>query len=623
MKLVDWLSPARQIPPEWRPELDAEVAWTLFVRTRALAAALVVFNILILAVVDLRHWLAHWNRGQANLTMLHVAMLAVAATILLVGRIRRPTGHATLAPWHRVAASALPLASLLWGAAIAVNAQLLHHEITAYVASLLVVAVSVPLAPSRSLWMIAASFAAFFGGLALVPVPTWTRESHFLNSSAVAVVAWVLSALFYGARVRDFLNRRTIARQRDELDTAREREEQQRIGMKRLEGQRLESLGLLAGGVAHDFNNLLGAIRTNMILAETDLSADSAARVALQDAQLAAQRAAELANQMLAYSGRGHFQVQPVDLSETVSEMARLAASSVSKRCALTLEVGRDLPAVEADLAQLRQVVLNLITNGAEALGDRAGKVVVRTGVRDCPNAELAQGPLAGLPAGRYVMLEVTDDGCGMTPDVQARIFDPFFSTKFAGRGLGMAAVLGILRGHRGSIQVESEPGKGSTFRVLLPASTRPAQCHAAVEPQASVPSRGGRVLVVDDEELLRRGTRRYLQKVGFDVVEAKDGEECVAAFRKASADFDAVVVDLSMPGMDGLQVMRELRTIRPRVPIILTSGYTASDLAGQMDNGRLAPPDAFLQKPYYPSALVHEIQRILHTPSPGERTAG
>jgi CheY-like chemotaxis protein len=302
-----------------------------------------------------------------------------------------------------------------------------------------------------------------------------------------------------------------------------------------------------------------------------------------------------------------------VDLTEVVGELARLAGSTVPKKCALELDLAQGLPAVEADLAQLRQVVLNLITNAAEAVGDRPGRVVVRTRPCDCDPAELAQGPLgAGLHPGRYVALEVVDDGCGMSPEVQARIFDPFFSTKFTGRGLGLAAVLGILRGHQGALQITSAPGQGSTFRVLLPASVRAAESILAPAAPAPPPPDDATVLVVDDEEMVLRGAQRFLTRAGYQVLVARDGRAGVDQFRAAAGRVQAVLLDLSMPGMDGFEVMRALREIRADTPIVLTSGYSEVDLAEQMRGASLPPPAAFLQKPYDTQVLLAEQQRLL-----------
>ncbi len=616
MRPLGWLWPARQIPPEFRGEFESELAWACFVRSRAVAAAMGAFHLALLGAVDLRHYLSgSWSPGLANLCALHAAMVLLSGLTLLAGAVRRPQDLEGLRPWHRATACAFPAVALLWCAAVSVNDQLLQREITVYIAGAIAVGAAFPQPPLVSLATMGAAMAAFSFGLASVPVHG-SLEGHYLNAGGVTLVAWVLSTLLFGNRVQDYLNRRTIARQREALDAARVREEQQRLELKLQEAQRMESLGLLAGGVAHDFNNLLGAIRTNVSLALADLAPDSPIRESLDDVQVAVQRAAELSNQMLAYSGRGRFVVQPVDLSEVVSEMARLASSTVPKKCAVTLELGRGLPAVEADLAQLRQVVLNLLTNAAEAVGDQPGLVLVRTFARHCTESELSRGPLgAELPAGEYLVLEVVDDGCGMTPEVQARIFDPFFSTKFTGRGLGLAAVLGILKGHRGAIEIDSTPGKGTTFRVLFPASARPAQPLPAPGRGGEARARG-RVLLVDDEALLLRGTQRYLARMGLEVETAEDGQAGVTAFRASlepsGRAFDAVVVDLSMPGMDGFEVIRELRRLRPSTPVVLTSGYTSTDLAAQMSALGLAPPTAFLQKPYDTQLLMDELQRIL-----------
>ncbi len=391
-------------------------------------------------------------------------------------------------------------------------------------------------------------------------------------------------------------------------------DERRRVQVKLLHAQKLESLGVLAGGIAHDFNNLLVGILGNAGLALAELPEDSPARQTLRDVETAALRASELTRQMLAYAGRGQFVVQPVNLTLLVEEMANLLASAVAKSARLDYVFSRDLPPVEADATQLRQVVMNLITNASEALSSSPGTIRVVTGVMRADRAYLADTHLgAGLPEDEYAYLEVKDDGHGMHPATLARIFDPFFSTKFTGRGLGLAAVLGIVRTHRGAIRVASAPGQGTTIRVLLPVMPAgtgevPAQAPVAPEPEVEGPAaEGGTVLIVDDEETVRSVARRMLERAGYRVSVATGGVEAVRMFRAAPDDYDVVLLDLTMPDQGGLVTLAELQRLRPDVRVVLSSGFNAEDTLAQAGG---IVPTGFVQKPYRPADLVAAIRR-------------
>jgi len=374
--------------------------------------------------------------------------------------------------------------------------------------------------------------------------------------------------------------------------------------------QRLESLGVLAGGIAHDFNNLLMGVLCSAELALLRLPQDAPARADVEQIVAVAHRAAGLTGQMLAYSGRGAFRVQPILLSTLIREMEPLVRASLPKTCALDLHLGESLPAIEADATQLRQVLMNLVVNAGEAVGDAAGVITVRVGVRECDRAYLAGGVLdQAIPEGPYVALEVTDTGCGMSGETQARMFEPFFTTKFTGRGLGLAAVLGIIRGHHGTIRVTSEPGRGTQIEALFPPTTRPV---IAPQVPAPVPTawRGeGTILVVDDEAHIRAGAAEVLEHAGFTVLTAADGQEAVAVFRDHAATVRVVLLDLTMPHMDGAATALELRQIRPDVRIVLTSGYTAEEATRQFTDRDLV---GFLQKPYALKDLLATVRGAL-----------
>ena len=397
----------------------------------------------------------------------------------------------------------------------------------------------------------------------------------------------------------------------DVTERRRANEERRRLEQQVWHAQKLESLGVLAGGVAHDFNNLLMGVLGNAGLALADLPSGAPARQQLERIETAALRAAELTNQMLAYAGKGRFSVEAIDLSGLVREMANLLGSAISKKAQLTYDLASGLPAVRGDPTQLRQVVMNLITNAADALGDGRGLIVVRTGATPAKRA-FPNGAHLGerLPEGTYVYVEVADTGCGMDEDTRQRIFDPFFTTKFTGRGLGLAGVLGIVRSHGGAIGVETAPGAGTTFRVVLPATGELVADEPDSAPAAQEPKLTGTVLVADDEETIRGIARAALERAGFAVLTTADGRECVEVFRKRRDEIDVVVLDLTMPVLGGTDALRELHAIRPGVPVILSSGYTEEDASARTgDEGGAV---AFVQKPYRPSELVASVRAVL-----------
>ncbi|MGH7438543.1 MAG: ATP-binding protein [Polyangiaceae bacterium] len=375
-----------------------------------------------------------------------------------------------------------------------------------------------------------------------------------------------------------------------------------------LQAQKLESLGVLAGGIAHDFNNLLTAILGGASTASLVLPAHSPAQPYLRETVLAVRGAADLTRQLLAYSGKGQFDVRPLDLSANVREITRLLETSVPRDVQLRLELSRGLPAVEADVVQLQQVVMNLVINAAEAIGDRTGAITVTTSVRDVDDASAA-GAFAsqGAAPGRYVHLQVRDTGCGMDEATRAKIFDPFFTTKFSGRGLGLAAVRGIVRSHRGAIHVDSAPGKGTTFEILLPASSR----RAVTTEESEFPGYGGAgqlVLVVDDDDAVRTTLRRLLELFDFEVVEAAGGR-AAAQIAAARPEIRLVILDMTMPEMSGEATFGELRRLRPEVPVILASGYDEEEASRRFVSGGLA---GFLQKPFTTADLVRRIAGAL-----------
>ncbi len=405
----------------------------------------------------------------------------------------------------------------------------------------------------------------------------------------------------------------------DITERKKAQKEKQKLQERMLHSQKLESMGVLAGGIAHDFNNLLTAILGNAELAARQLPPDSAVRESIDEIQKASNRAADLTNQMLAYSGKGRFLVQLTSVNDLVQEITQLLSVSISKKVSLKYEFAENLPAVEADATQLRQVVMNLITNASEAIGDEVGEIVVSTGLMKADRSYFAKTYMREeLPEGQYVYLEVSDTGCGMDKQTKAAIFDPFFTTKFTGRGLGLASVLGIVRSHNGTISVQSAPGEGTKFRVLLPPSSlaavearsveSPAVEQAVTNEQAES-NAGGSVLVVEDEAGIRNLAKAALESSGFTVFEAEDGREAIEIMARHAGDISAVMLDLTMPHMSGEETFTEIRKLDPQVPIILCSGYSEQDVSS-----RFAGRDSagFVQKPYRLGELVSKLQEIL-----------
>ncbi len=404
-----------------------------------------------------------------------------------------------------------------------------------------------------------------------------------------------------------------LALMQDVTERRRAEIERKRLHEQMLHAQKLESLGVLAGGIAHDFNNLLCGMLGSADLALFDLEPAHPARDSLEMVRDTAQRATELCRQMLAYSGKGRFEVEPLDVSRLIGDMAQLLRVSVAKKASLRFELHPDLPAVAADATQLRQILLNLVVNASDSLGGGSGSITVATGSMQCDRGYLRSAYLhEDLPEGRYVFVEVADTGCGMDEETRLRIFDPFFTTKFAGRGLGLAATLGIVRGHNGTIKVYSEPRAGTTFKVLLPAATQPADRGRQAAPAAPWQG-GGVVLLVDDERTVRTIGAKMLERLGFEVLLAEDGLAGVESFRQHADRIDVVILDMTMPGLSGEEAFGELRRIRADVRVLLTSGYNEQEATNRFIGKGLA---GFLQKPFQLTTLHEKLRGILESGS-------
>jgi len=357
--------------------------------------------------------------------------------------------------------------------------------------------------------------------------------------------------------------------------------------------QKLESVGRLANGIAHDFNNLLGGILASaeLVLAEREQGASSDEE--LLRIRTAAVRGGEIVRQLMIYGGKESPAFEPVDVSSLVEEMLQLLKVSISKRAILKAELGECLPAVHGNPSQIRQIVMNLVTNASEALAERDGVIRVTT-----------------APAGKHIRLEVSDTGSGISPEVQARIFDPFFTTKFTGRGLGLAAVQGIVRGHGGVINVVSSLGQGTRFEILLPSTNQPARhipAIAALPSGIEVGNVAGSILVVEDEDTLLHAVSKMLRMKGFSVIEAIDGDTALGLFRAKQRDIAVVLLDMTLPGISGPRVFGELRQIRPDVKVILTTAYNRETATKAIDGQQAW---GFIRKPYQ----LNDLVRLLHS---------
>ncbi len=404
-------------------------------------------------------------------------------------------------------------------------------------------------------------------------------------------------------------NRFLSAIHQDITQQKRAAAESTRVEARLREAAKLESLGVLAGGVAHDFNNLLVGILGNATLAMETISSNNPAIGMLRDVVAASESAATLTRQLLAYAGKGRFLVEPIDLSDLVSQISPLVQTSIPKTVQLRAQLTPKLPCIEADASQMQQLIMNLVINGAEALGEQTGSVLVTTGTQEVDDqyisAVLAPGQIS---PGKYVVLEVHDNGCGMDAETVAKIFDPFFTTKFTGRGLGLAAVLGIVRAHKGALKVYSTPGEGTTFKVLFPATD---QIRPAATPKATPAFKRSTesILVVDDEVFVRLGAKSILERYGYTVYTAENGKEGVDLFRVMGKKISAVILDMTMPVMSGAETFRELKKIDPDTPVILSSGYNEVEAVQRFTGKGLA---AFIQKPYSAASLIERVRRVL-----------
>ncbi len=389
------------------------------------------------------------------------------------------------------------------------------------------------------------------------------------------------------------------------IGTARDITEQKRDEERRRQLQKIESLGLLAGGIAHDFNNLLTAMIGNLEVSLLQLEADSPARPYLERLGSVIQKASGLTGQMLAYAGKGRFVVEPHDLSQIVSGMADLLHASVPKKVQIHLHLQENLPAIEADLNQIHQIIMNLTANAWEALSEQEGTIEISTRkVQGHPSSQQAEPQPKD-----YVVLQIRDTGCGMDKPTLDQMFDPFFTTKHSGRGLGLSAVQGILKSHGAHIQVESAPGKGTCITVYFPAIPFESLNGHAVLEAAPLAARGRKILLVDDEDCVRQSSAAMLKKLGFDVELAVDGLDALEKFQLLHQSLDLVLMDITMPRMDGREALQQLQAIRADIPVILCSGFSQSDVFKGQEK---TASSGFLPKPFSLQELETAVRKAL-----------
>lgn len=403
---------------------------------------------------------------------------------------------------------------------------------------------------------------------------------------------------------------RTIGVARDISARLIAEEERRELDERMRRSQKLESLGILAGGVAHDFNNLLTPIVGNASLALLDLPDGSPVRRRIEMIREAASRAAALTSQMLAFVGQGVSHTVALDISKLVADMVLVLEATTENAGAIVYELSPTLPPVEADATQIGQVVMNLVSNASESLPPEEGRIVIRSLVVRADRQQLDRCYLGEeCAAGDYVCLEVSDNGAGMDEETRARIFDPFFTTKFTGRGLGLAALLGIVRAHRGAVEIESRPAVGTRFRVLLPvcASVEQSATSPAVE-TAPLSEAVGTLLVVDDDEGARELVQSILDRAGFRAVAVASGAQAVEVFSKRGHEISGVVLDCTMPEMSGEATFDAIREIRPDARVIMISGYSQARAAEGLLARGLA---GFVQKPFSPTDLLREVERL------------
>ena len=611
-------------------------SWTTYLIVRDEVLALILEGGSQAAIqLDLARGKDEFNRARAILTELKTVLRAEAASRVAKAHAGadRSLGQlgGTLALTLVFAAAAVAMVFRLARIAAAQDSERRMREVVESISEAMVVLdssdrVTLWNQPAEELFGVARSaamgrpLAEVIPDLAGTPVPARIEAAvtqQKMQSIAELALGSGSSAHIYETRIFPFERGVTLFFTNI---TERKKAEENRRGLERklLESQKLESLGVLSGGVAHDFNNLLTAIMGNASLAASDLPPNSQVQEFIRQIQQASKQASNLCQQMLAYAGRGRFHVETVDLNGLIHELSPLLRVSVPKHIDLQLELGPFVPAATLDTTQVKQVLLNLVINAAEAINERGGRIVVRT--RVWPERSGVATPADDFvlppswPAPNYASLEVEDDGCGMTAETRAKIFDPFFTTKFTGRGLGLAAVLGILRGHRGALRLESAPGRGTKFVCYFPAALSTADAPGELS-LPSAPWKGsGKALVVDDEAQVRNVVGNMVRIAGFEPVLGCDGQDGVDIFRSSPYDFAVVILDLTMPRLNGHEALDQMLALRPDLPAIVISGFSEKEI-----NARVSarPQTVVMQKPFEAEDLRERLRVLLTSSAP------
>ncbi len=396
-----------------------------------------------------------------------------------------------------------------------------------------------------------------------------------------------------------------------DITQKRKREKRQKdLEEKMLQTQKLESLGVISGGIAHDFNNLLVGILGNASLVQMDNNLSVENNNSLNDIISSAEKASEFCDQLLTYSGKGQFNLEPINLNDSIHEILKLMKKVISKKVSLVTNLEAGLPNIKSNTSQVQQIIMNLITNASDSFGGIEGTITISTGRVNATKEHLATSYLHDdLPAGDYLYLEVKDTGCGMDKETITQLFDPFFSTKFAGRGLGMASTLGIVRSHKGAIFVESNPGEGTLFRILLPVTNQPVNKKSSPKKVHNFGNAPGTILVIDDEQAVLNVTKKALELEDFKVLAASDGQEGLEIIKKQHEEISLILLDLTMPKLNGKELIDHLKLTYPDIPIILSSGYDAEEVLTEETMQAIA---GFLKKPYTVQLLLDKVSSIL-----------
>jgi two-component system, cell cycle sensor histidine kinase and response regulator CckA len=391
----------------------------------------------------------------------------------------------------------------------------------------------------------------------------------------------------------------------------RKEEKQKKILEKRmLQSQKLESLGIISGGIAHDFNNLLVGILGNASLIQMEENLPESCHNNAEDIISSAEKASEFCDQLLTYSGKGHFNLEPTSLNDSISEILKIMEKVISKKVSLITNLESGLPNIKSNSSQIQQIIMNLITNASESFGEEEGTITIKTGKMHASKEYVDSSYLQDdLPAGEYLYVDVIDTGCGMDKESITQLFDPFFSTKFAGRGLGMTTTLGIVRSHQGAIFVESNPGEGTLFRILFPVTNQPVNKKSSPKKDHNFGNDPGTILVIDDVEAVLNVTRIALELENFKVLTAKDGQEGLEVIKKQHEEISLILLDLTMPKLNGKELIDYLTLTHSEIPIILSSGYDSEEVLTEKTMQAIA---GFLKKPYTVQGLLHEVHQAL-----------